>query len=344
MSRTGSDTRVTIPGGTLPQGDVEVQGASKSAAGLPATDAELVWSGSQFTEAALPPANLVFTIPTAGAALTGPTADFTVSVPDLDALQYRVLGDLLGQPDESNVVDPGGTKTTGDLRTFTVTGLQNSSTVHVQARPILDSLTVPYTSRQHPVTFTPPAEPIVSDQPVRLGSAPGGESDAIAVRMLNPLPTGGAPAVAFNRLRRRVEAVGGDGILLENPATGQVLEVAPRATYFDGSVPHGVAVQYRAEAFAVERHEHARPLVVRARRRRPGGPEHSPTPSRRPSRRPSDGPDRGRPPAGRRSRGRCAARAQGRRHPRSARRSARHPRPSTPATDGSVPPTVEETV
>jgi hypothetical protein len=265
LSRTSPTTTVTIPADTLPLAPHELQAATRDAGGLPTSDADLVWSGSVFFDAADPTGDLSFVTPTAGAVIGSASQRFTVSGPTYDTLEYRVLADDgAGAPDLANVLVPITAST--DLQAFTVTGLVNSSSIHVQARAVRAGLAGAWASSAHPVSYTPPAE------------APGSVVRAdysLAVTWRSPTPVNGQPAVLFTELERAV-LVDDGGTLVPVPegdprrgflrdltlAGRQRLRLPPSGTYDDATVPSGVEHGYRVHAVGANGTRSAGPWFV----------------------------------------------------------------------------------
>lgn len=240
ITKQSPDTNITVPAGTLTAGPYEAQAANRDALGYPVADADLAWSGSVFFTAGTPPPGPVFTDPTAGATIPTASYTFVVSVPSLDQLEWRVMGDLAGAADGTNVIAAGGVIDDTAARSFTATGLPNGQTVHAQARAIKGGLAGDWTTATNPVSYTPPAAPsgsLIVDQA-------GG---TIAVQATNPTPTGTQPAVAYHHLYRRIGDTG-DGIRLRDMSLGGPLQLVPGSTYVDKTVVSRTPYSYKLES------------------------------------------------------------------------------------------------
>lgn len=226
----------TIPGGTLAAGEHEWQARTWDASG-PGP-----FSGSEFFTAADRPAAPVFTVPAAGAIITAATVTATVTAPDVDALEWRVVGDTAGQPNPAVIIAAGGTIEDPVARSFAATGLPNNTTVHLQARVRHDGLLSDgWADSPHAVAYTPPAPATLVVTPVKTIDSPLDFTDAISVTITNPAPSGGQPAVTAYDLHRRETLLGGDGIRIKaGVAAGVVADFTPAS---------GVEYEYQARAY-----------------------------------------------------------------------------------------------
>lgn len=141
------------------------------------------WSASGFFTVASRPSD----VPTFVSPINGQTigsADITVEVSatDFDTLELRVL-DAAGA-----VLVPIQSSTNG---LFNVTGLANSQTVTLQARKVKATLTGAWSSISNPVSYTPPAQALVS-----VAAAPA--AYALVVQVVNPAPVGGQPPRSYS--------------------------------------------------------------------------------------------------------------------------------------------------
>jgi hypothetical protein len=257
LSRQSPNTEITLPASTFTDADAgqwEFEGASRDAEGLPVADAALRWSGPTFATVTVRPPGVIFTDPLNGATITGNRQTYTVSIPELDQLEWQLVGDDGGQPDLDAVLNAGTVISDPQARSFTVEGLQNSTAVHARARAITNGLPGPWASIRNLVSFTPPQLAQLSVTPVRTGPY----TEDLAVTITNPAAAGGAPAVAYNEPWRRfvavvnglVVVVPGTTIPLREPRTGRRFQL-PAGTWVDETVPHGVEVQYAATAVGV---------------------------------------------------------------------------------------------
>lgn len=178
-----------IPAGSLAAGDYERQVQTADAQGLWS-----VWSASGFFTAADQPDSLTIIAPLNGETISKATIQVSVSYPEMDTLEARVLGDLNGSPDETNVI-MALTSYPGATRSFDVT-LPNGVTVHIQARPVVDTLAGNWATSTNPVSFTPPAAPTVT----ATGYTAEGK---VTIGSSNPTPATGEPTVTGRAIHRR---------------------------------------------------------------------------------------------------------------------------------------------
>jgi len=172
------------PAGTFAVGDHEWGVKSTDAQGVES----LEWSASSYFTAGDAPLAPTFLNPANGATIPSDRVTATVSSPRLDALDWRVLGDLNGQPDPTVVLNVGATIEDPTARSFTATGLPNSTVAHLQARQRDRGLWSPWADSRNPVSYTPPAVPLVA-------ITPEPAQGRVLVAITNPARTGDQPAV-----------------------------------------------------------------------------------------------------------------------------------------------------
>lgn len=222
---------IDVVGGTFTADDFEWQARLTDAAGEVG-----LWSSSVFFTAVTPSAGPTITDPVNGATLTSSAKTVTFSYPSLTAFQWRVVGDNAGVADTGDIISAGATVSNPAARAFTVVGLPDATTVHIQVR-VEDGVYSAWADSINPVDFTEPATPTV----VVMVNTAGGRLD---VAITNPAPSGGQPAVAYNGVYRRVVGDDGDGIRV-------VADQATNSTFQDRAVASGVDYEYRAQAVGV---------------------------------------------------------------------------------------------
>lgn len=244
VTATTSNTFRDFPAASFAADDYEWQVRTYDALGLVGP-----YSASAFFTAATTPPGPTITDPVNGQTI--PSADYTatISYPDMDSWEWRVLGDDGGNPDETDVIIPATTRPS-TTRTFHMQGLPNGVTVHPQVRVLEGGLWSQWVSSTNPVSFTPPAVPSVVASVDSLAGA-------IVVQATHPEPSGGQPAVVAVDWWRRRLLVDADGLVTGyDPAEGgedgiplaRGASQLPSAMWTDWQVASGGVYEYRARA------------------------------------------------------------------------------------------------
>lgn len=198
----GSNVRVTaatpntyrrITAGTLAVGAYEYKVATRDSQGAPTDPAQLVFSESLFVTAAESPDPPTFVAPgpIAGETISTSSREYVISAPDVDASEWTLYADNNGTIDTTTVLAGPVTKTTGDLRRHTFTGLANNTAVWAQVEIKDGGLWSQPTQQRNPVAYSPPPAPTYTliEDPAE------GE---IVIQINNPAPGTGEVATSYN--------------------------------------------------------------------------------------------------------------------------------------------------
>lgn len=223
--------------GTFTPGSYEWQAETYDAAGHLGAR-----SASAFFTVATPPAGPAFTSPVNNATISQATQVFDWTTTAQDSYQIRsVADDGSGGADTATIYFDLGEVIDAAARTATLSFPTNGRTEHVQIRVKVSGLWSDWTDSTHPVSYTPPATPLVS---VTADDA----TASITVSVTQPTPTGGQPAVVSCDIYRRELDVSGAAV------AGTTLRVATaqpaNATWTDWAPASGVSYQYEAVAIA----------------------------------------------------------------------------------------------
>lgn len=170
-------------GGTFAAGSYEWQAETYDAAGHLGTR-----SASSFFTVATPPAGPSWTSPVNNATITTASQVFDWSSTSQDSYQVRKVADSSGVANTSTVYFDTGEVVDSAARTITLSFPVNSRTEHVQIRVKVSGLWSNWTDSIHPVSYTPPAAPLI------VVSADNATA-SISVDVTQPTPGAGQPSV-----------------------------------------------------------------------------------------------------------------------------------------------------
>lgn len=177
---TSTSTQRTVAGGTFTAGDYEWRVATKDAQGV-----ESPWSSTGFFTAADAPPGPTVTDPVNGGTIPTDEYPVTWSTPDQDAYQLQVL-------DGETVLFDTGQVNQPTARSRAVTFPDNNVTRSIRVRVLYGGLWSPWSTVTVTVSYTPPAQPLVTATPVDVGA---GVLSAIRVDVEDPAPVGDEPSV-----------------------------------------------------------------------------------------------------------------------------------------------------
>ena len=142
-------------------------------------------------DAADQPAAPTITDPINGQTISAATYTATISAPTLAASEWRTVADSAGAPNPAIVYQTSGVLEEPTRRTYTFAFPVNNRTEHLQARIRKDGLWSEWATSVNPISYTPPAAPLVA-------TAPDEDNGALTITITNPAPGAGVPAVAYN--------------------------------------------------------------------------------------------------------------------------------------------------
>lgn len=228
-----TSTSITIAGSTFANGDtVQVQVKPADSTGTYA----LSWSASLHVTFEDPPSPPTITAPTSGATIGSSTQTVTFSAPSLTQYKYRVVGDSSGSPDTGTVYVPETTVTDASSRSFTVTGLPNSVTVHLEVNIYTGGLWSGWSDQANPVSYDPPPTPTVTVTPgtatitVTVATAAPGTGEVAAESVTVENSTDGAAPGDWSRSG---QAINGD-VIYRLPVSGQAYQFRATAVAASG--------------------------------------------------------------------------------------------------------------
>ena len=224
VSTTSSNT---FAAGTFTAANYEWQVRTYDALGLQGP-----WSASAFFTAGTIPATPVITAPAAGGTIPGGTGTITWTAPNQASYEVRKVADNAGAPDTTMVYYDSAEVVNATARSAPFTFPVNNRYEHLEIRIRFNGLWSAWADVRINVFYTPPATPLAqvnADNP----------SASVYVRITDPTPTGGQPAVVSHDIYRRLAGVGA-GIRIAAAATGQ--------TYIDLVPAGGVAYEYQVVA------------------------------------------------------------------------------------------------
>lgn len=202
-------------------------------------------SASSFFSAASPPTGPTWTSPTNNATVNQ-TQVFDWSVTAQDSYQVRRVADSAGTPDTGTVYFDTGEVVDAAARTIALTFGTNGRTEHVQIRVKVSGLWSDWTDSIHPVSYTPPAVPLLT---VAAVAAPGETVlSGFEVDITQPTPTGSEPAVISADIFRREIDGAGNEIAGSNIRVATAL--AANATWTDWTFVSDSIYQYQAVGVA----------------------------------------------------------------------------------------------
>jgi hypothetical protein len=203
------------------------------------------WSTSFWITAADAPGGPTWLDPTNGQTIPTSSYTFTVSAPNVDASEFRIVADDgAGNPDEATILHGPFTITSGNLRSYTVNGLVNHVPLHPQWRTKDNGLYSPWATIRVDVSYTPPPAP-------SLLAVEDNAAASVGIQITNPTPGTGEPAVSYNHLfvRSPASAPNADPYRpYSTEGTRIAAMVAPNAALTDPLPAAGVAYEYRVEA------------------------------------------------------------------------------------------------
>lgn len=193
------------------------------------------WSETAQWEALAAPDGPAIIDPTVGETISTDERAVTYSAAEQDEREWRVLSDLAGAPDDTNILAGPTSEVTSISRTFTVNyAAFDGMTVHTQVRVKRSGLWSEWGTVSNPVSLTLPATPTANvDDEASAG--------ALVVWADHPAPTGDQPVVTSINIRRREADDTGDGIRI-------AAELPPTTIFPDATVASGVAYAYQIEA------------------------------------------------------------------------------------------------
>jgi len=193
------------------------------------------WSASGFfTVADLPP-GITFVSPVNGETIGASQVTVSVSYSE-GSVEYRAVADNSGAPNELVVLHAGGSTTE---RFFTLSGLVNSTPIHIQARNIVNALAGPWSSIRTPVAFTPPSP--------ALGSVVAA-GYALQLTMVRPARAQGEPATSY--LNAHVTALTDGDRYRPKGVRIRIGTLLQPGVFLDYAVASGVDYGYEIESVA----------------------------------------------------------------------------------------------
>lgn len=221
--------RIAVPrswhdfaGATFIDGNYEWQVRTWDALGEPGP-----FCSSGFFSVGTPPPGPTITAPANGATISTASCTVTVSYPEWDSAEWEAI-DGTGALIDSGTMGPAE-------RTFTVTGLENGSSVTFRVRSEEAGLWSAWTEIANPVSYIAPPTPAVEVDDTSMAGA-------IRVRGRVGDPVGDQPSVSHLDVYRRVRTEGGNGVRLAK-------DLAPSQVFTDHIVASGVEYDYRVLAY-----------------------------------------------------------------------------------------------